>query len=193
MYHVLICHHWVILKPTPIPCANIRRNRRICDNGSGWVYNYTTLKPVTGQTNISESRWGKIIHPRKKDRKIPGIAEMAGNHDVIEDEIWETKDFTRDKGQVTREKGLAKEDHHDEVLPNTKAYSLLSEGNNFLYSHIGFGICTKNNRMLFHGLIVFFLSQIYFRPPIGSTQIFVEMPILLTNRTSYGSLARGML
>ncbi|MGA9167166.1 MAG: hypothetical protein WB053_07265, partial [Nitrososphaeraceae archaeon] len=57
---------------------------------------------------------------------------------------------------------------------------------------IGFGLCNRNSRMLFHGFIVFFLSQIYFRSSTGSTQFFVEMPILLTNCTSDGFLARGM-
>jgi hypothetical protein len=48
---------------------------------------------------------------------------MAGksSRDLIatlrKDEIREAKDSTQDKVQVTREKGLAKEDDHDEVLP----------------------------------------------------------------------------
>jgi hypothetical protein len=59
---------------------------------------------------------------------------MAGksSRDLIdslrEDEIREAKDYTEDKVQVTREKGLAKEDDHDEALPNIKDYSLFSEG-----------------------------------------------------------------
>ena len=59
---------------------------------------------------------------------------MAGKSslDVIatlrEDEIREAKVYTQDKAQVTRARGLAEEDDHDEVLPNIKAYSLLSEG-----------------------------------------------------------------
>jgi hypothetical protein len=59
---------------------------------------------------------------------------MAGKSslDVIaalrEDETREAKVYTQDKAQVTRERGLAKDDDHDEALPNIKAFSLKVKG-----------------------------------------------------------------